>query len=175
MLLGNKGFMSVETLNAKETHKKSKSMAGFTVLEILIVVSVLLVIISIVVSPFSSFRNRSILNTEVENIITLLNEARSNTLASLNDSEYGVHFEANRMVLFKGNLFTEPDPDNKEIIFDQTVYISNILLTGGGANVIFNRLTGKSDEHGTITIALTSSSTINNIIHIYSTGSTEIE
>jgi hypothetical protein len=111
----------------------------------------------------------------VENIITLLNEARSKTLASLDDSEYGVHFEANRMVLFKGNLFTEPDPDNKETVFNPTVYISNISLTGGGVNVIFNRLIGKTDEDGTITIALTSDPTINNVVHIYSTGSMEIK
>ena len=155
--------------------KKKNLVWGFTILEILITISVLLIIISIVISPFSSFRNRSILNAEVENVITLLSEARSKTLASLDDSEYGVHFEANRMVFFKGNSFTEPDPDNKEIIFDQTVYISSISLTGVGADVIFNRLIGKTDEDGTITIALTSDPTTNNVIHIYSTGSMEIK
>ena len=156
-------------------HTFVKKVWGFTILEILITISVLLIIISIVISPFSSFRNRSILNAEVENVITLLSEARSKTLASLDDSEYGVHFEANRMVFFKGNSFTEPDPDNKEIIFDQTVYISSISLTGVGADVIFNRLIGKTDEDGTITIALTSDPTTNNVIHIYSTGSMEIK
>ena len=166
---------SLSKRGAAGNKKKKNLVWGFTVLEILIVISVLLIIISIVVSPFSSFRNRSILNTEIENIITLLSEARSNTMASLDDSEYGVHFEANRMVLFKGNLFTEPDPNNKEIIFDQTVYVSNILLTGGGVNVIVNRLIGKTDENGTITIAVTEDPTTNNVIHIYSTGSMEIK
>ena len=72
-------------------------------------------------------------------------------------------------------MFTEPDSNNKEIIFDQAVYISNISLTGAGVNVIFNRLIGKTDEDGTITIELTSDSTTNNVIHIYPTGSMEIK
>ncbi|MCK5492309.1 MAG: hypothetical protein KAJ14_04265 [Candidatus Omnitrophica bacterium] len=192
-MLKKKGFIPTSSFllsksDAIGNNKKKKSLMwgftpntfgkkvwGFTVLEILIVISILLIIISIVVSPFSSFRNRSVLNAEVENIITLLSEARTKTLASLDDSEYGVHFEANRAVFFKGNLFTEPDSNNKEIIFDQAVYISNISLTGAGVNVIFNRLIGKTDEDGTITIELTSDSTTNNVIHIYPTGSMEIK
>ena len=148
---------------------------GFTLLEILIVISILLIIISIVVGPFSSFRNRSVLNAEIENITTLLSEARSKTLTSLADSEYGVHFETNRIVFFKGTLFTEPDADNQEIIFNPVVSISDISLTGAGVDVIFDRLTGKTDEDGTITIELISDSTINNVVHIYSTGSIEIK
>ena len=148
---------------------------GFTLLEILIVISILLITISIVVGPFSSFRNRSVLNAEVENISTLLNEARSKTLTSLADSEYGVHFETSRIVFFKGNLFTEPDADNQEIIFNPVVSISNISLNGAGADVIFNRLTGKTDEDGTITIELASDSTTNNVVHIYTTGAIEIK
>lgn len=148
---------------------------GFTVFEMFIVMGVLLVIISIVVSPFSAFRNRSVLNAEVENVLTLLGEARASTLSSKNDSGYGVHFESGRMVFFSGDVFTEPDPDNKEFVFDTTVYISDISLTGSGSNIVFNRLTGKTDEDGTITIALASASTTNNIVHVYPTGSMEIE
>ena len=178
--IDKKGFTPTPNTSLSKSgdlgNKKKKDLVrGFTLLELLIVVSVLLVLVSIVVSPFSSFRNRSLLNIEVENITTLINNARSKTLSSYNDSEYGVHFEANRVVFFKGTSFVEPDVNNIEIVFNTAIYISDISLVGGGSNLVFNRLTGKTDENGTITVALTSASTTNNVISIYATGSTEID
>ena len=175
MKKAKKGFTPLETPNTKGNHKRSKSLTGFTLLEIVIALSILFILISIVVSPFSSFRNRSLLNIEVENITTLINDARSKTLSSFQDSEYGIHFETNRVVFFKGTSFTEPEADNVEIVFNSAISISDISLTGGGNDIIFNRLTGKTDEDGTITVSLTSDSSTNNVIHIYATGSTEIE
>lgn len=151
------------------------SKKGFTLLEILIAMSILVIVTSIVIGPFSSFRNRSILNTEVENVVTLLNEARSKTLTSLADSAYGVHFETNRAVFFKGDVFIESDPSNEEVVFNSIVQISNVSLNGGGSDVVFNRLTGKTDENGTLTIGLASDPTSNNIVYVYTTGSTEIK
>ena len=180
MQTSKKGFTPTPSFllsknSALGNRKKKNLVWGFTLLEILIALSILFIIISIVVNPFSSFRNRSLLNIEVENILTLINDARSKTLSSFQDSEYGIHFETNRAVFFKGTSFVEPEANNIEIIFNTAIYISDISLTGGGSNLIFNRLTGKTDEDGTITVALTSDVSTNNVITIYATGSTEID
>jgi len=147
---------------------------GLTVIELLIVFSILGILASIVTVSFSGFRNNSILSVETENIVSLISQARTDTLSSKDDTVYGIHFENDRVVLFKGATFTEPNPDNIEIELDGQININNISLNGGGDDVLFKRLTGKTDEHGTITISLTTNASSSRLISIYSTGLVDV-
>lgn len=127
---------------------------GVSLMEMLIVISLIGLISAIVVPSFSDFRKNQVLRNTTEDIVSLLNEARSSTLASKNFNTYGVHFDTDRAVLFTGASFTDQS-SNKQIDFDQSVNIpvdGGINLEGGGNNVIFKRMTGETSEYGTITI-----------------------
>ena len=128
---------------------------------------------SLVLCHLGIFRDRQLVEMGAENVMSMLSKARTDTLASLDDSDYGVHFEDYRMVLFKGSVFMEPNVDNVEIFFDSRVKLSNISLAGGGPNVIFKRLTGATDQFGIITLEVFSDASTTQTVTIYGTGSIE--
>lgn len=126
---------------------------GFTLIELLVVVAILLIVASIVVSSFSRFNKITILNNSVAEVVSLLNEARSNTVASRNDERYGVHFESGRVVVFIGDVYVVGAASNEVIQLSPEINITSITLVGGGNDVVFDRLFGTTAQPGTITIA----------------------
>lgn len=148
---------------------------GFTFIEIIIVLAILLLITLFVFVSFSSLRQNQLLNGTTENVSVFINEARSRTLASKDFSQYGIHFEASRIVVFKGTTFSEPNPENHEFSFPQSIEISNIALNGGGINLIFQKLTGKTDQFGSVTLRVKSDPSKTKTIIINATGITNVQ
>jgi len=137
---------------------------GITVIELLVVLAVLGIIFSIVIPQFSKMRENQVLKSGVQDILSSLNKARSQTLASLNSSEYGVHFEADKVIIFKGIFFPANDPNNESINIIFPASISNVALVGGVSSLYgemyFNRLSGSPSKTGTITISTTNYSKV---------------
>ena len=92
---------------------------------------------AVVVISFSSFRNSKIVDISADQILSVINEARVKTVSSEDYSRFGVRLEAGRVVLFKGDIFTEPSSSNVQTTLSSLVEISNISLNGGGADIIF--------------------------------------
>jgi Tfp pilus assembly protein FimT len=137
---------------------------AFTLPEILIVTAISLFFVVGAMAVYQNFNKTRALDVGAQNILSLLKTARSKTLASDEASVYGVHFEATRVVLFKGSVFTEPQDGNKEYSLPRTITISNINLNGGGSDVIFERLTGETGQFGTTTI---SASDLSKTIYVF--------
>lgn len=123
---------------------------GFTLIEFIIAISIVLVLATLSVISFSSFRNNQALSNSFSDVISMINEAKINTISSKDGSSYGVHFEAGRAVLFKGLIFSEPNSDNRDLNLSPLIEISSISLNGGGSNLIFKKLTGKTDQYGSL-------------------------
>jgi Tfp pilus assembly protein FimT len=151
-----------------------KQQTGISALEIVIVIGILGVILNIVIGSFSSFRNSSILQVGTEDIVSLMMQSRSDALSSKDDSVYGIHFETNNVVTFKGGVYSPSDPDNHVVSLDSRIQVSNIVLNGGGSDVVFNRLTGKTNQFGTIKITAVSASETFKTITVYSTGLVDV-
>src|SRR3990167_7689766 len=98
------------------------SRRGVTIIELLVVLAVLGIIFSIVIPQFSKMRENQVLKSGVQDILSSLDKARSQTLASLNSFNYGVHFEPNRIVIFKGTGFEENVEGNEIIDIDTGNY-----------------------------------------------------
>ena len=132
---------------------KNFKKKGISLIEILVIISIIGIISAIVFPSFSSFHKKQELQNTTEDIVSLLNEARNNTISSKNSNIYGVHFEINKAVLFTGSSYTEDDASNKVVMFDSAVRIANVggvVLNGGGNNIIFARLSGETTNYGTI-------------------------
>ncbi len=157
-------------MKLKAKSYKLKAIQGFTALEILIVVSIIALVSTLIIIPFASFRNNQLLKGAAEEVVALLATARSKTLASEADSQYGVHFTPSNMVLFKGSTYNSADPTNQVVNFHNLISLSDISLTAGAVDVVFRRLTGKATVNGTLTVSLQSDSAENRVITIYSTG-----
>lgn len=140
---------------------------GITAIELLVVLSVLGIIFSIVLPQFSKIRENQVLKSGVADILSFVDKARFQTLSSLNSSEYGVHFQSDKVVLFKGKVFSDVAVDNETINIVLPATISTITLTGGGVDLYFNRLNGMPSVTGLIIV---SSSNFIKTITISATG-----
>lgn len=131
---------------------KDNSIKGFTALELLISISILGVLLAAILPSFLSFRQRSILNTETQELITTINRARLLSVSSKNDQQFGVHFESGKVVLFQGTTYTNGVATNEEHLFDSALSLSSIVVNGGGAEVLFEKVTGATSQNATTTL-----------------------
>lgn len=149
--------------------------AGFSIIEALIAIAVIAILAGIIIFSFSGVRDSQVLHAGAEEIVTLLTSARSKTLASLSNSQWGVYFEEDKMTLFRGDSFPGVgDPDNQEVSLDALLSISDVTLSGGANSVVFERLSGRTNQVGTITVSLDSGAAAR-VIRIGATGLTTIE
>jgi len=150
--------------------KKNK---GISAIEIVMVIAILAIVVAVVLPSLTGFRNGQSLKNTTDDIVSLLNQARMQTLSSENSTYYSVHFEMTRAVLFSGGTFSDSNSSNKVITFDNLVIIpanGGINLNGGDVNVNFTRLTGDTNQYGTIIIQLASDSSKQKTITINKTG-----
>ena len=143
--------------------------AGFTLIEIVIAVTILVLIGALLFSAFRTFSTRHTLDGAAMEVRSVLAEARAQTLESLNDSAYGVHIQSDRLVLFKGTTYVANDANNRTILMSSRITLST-SLTPSGSDVLFQRLTGKATQTGTVTVTLKSDATQTRTITITQSG-----
>ena len=139
---------------------------GFTLIEIIVAIAVIAVIVLVIVSALASFRRSADLNHAVDGVTAQLREARRRTIESKDASQWGVHIESSRTTLFKGTTYSSGAADNEVFTLPNTVTAS------GPADVVFKRISGDTDQSGTLTLTLGSST---KIITIRSSGLIETQ
>ena len=144
-----------------------------TLIELLASIFIIAILATIFMSAFSTFRENSQLSEAHSAIIGVLKDARSRTLSSQNKSNYGVHFEAAKAVLFKGNIYNSADASNEPYFLPSSVQISAINLTGGAADTVFTRLLGTTTASGTVTISSKRDVGSTRVITILGTGNAQ--
>jgi prepilin-type N-terminal cleavage/methylation domain-containing protein len=125
---------------------------GFTLIEILIAIAILVLLTYVIIGAFFSFNRNQALDKDVSKVTLALEEARQFTLFSKESSQYGIHFDPTEVILFKGSTYSSGDPENVSTKLNSLINISTINLLGGGNEVIFERLTGETNQSGTITL-----------------------
>lgn len=136
--------------------------------ELLAVVAIMGILVTITINTFVQEKNTQALELDTETVVETLRQARSQTLSSQNASQYGVHFASSTITLFAGSSYATGSSGNK--VFNLSSFDSlTTSLTGGGSDVLFNRLSGETNQNGTIVVsslATTSTKTVT----IYNTG-----
>jgi len=146
---------------------------AFTIIETLVIIAIIGVLLIIVLFTFANKGADKQLDADTLNVKTLLEEARSLTTSAKDASSYGVHFETRKIVLFTGATYTAGLSTNKESLLSSTVEISNISLVGGGSNVVFNRLTGGTNQSGTVTLRLVANTSKTRTVTVNAVGVVE--
>lgn len=136
---------------------------GFTMIEMLVVIVILSILTSAVLPSLLNFRRSSLLNTETQEVITLINRARLLSVSSKNDGQFGVHFEPSRLVLFQGATYTEGVATNEEHNFDSAISGST-TINGGGTEVLFAKVTGSASQFATTTLLFTGTTASSTVI-----------
>ncbi len=148
--------------------------SGFTLIEILVSVAVMVIIVLVVVGGLRSFRQSADLNRAADGVMASLRDGRLRTIESKDASIWGVHVESSRVTLFKGVTFSEGAADNAIFNLPSAVTLS-WSLQGGGSDVKFNRIRGDTDQYGTLTLTLTADSSKTRTITIRSAGLVETQ
>ncbi len=155
----------------KALHKK-----GFTLIEILFVIAIIGILISIILPQFSKMRQNQLLASSASDIVSVLNKASSQSINSLDSSSYGVYFENDSVVLFKGEVYDSNSPDNQALSLNEGITISDIDLfkvsdDSATVEVYFARLTGRPNAYGDIILTI---GNLNKIISLNKAGGISI-
>jgi len=127
---------------------------GFTLIEILVSVAVIVLLGSAGLVSFTTSRNVRDLSTGTQTVLSVFRLAQSKTLAGENDSAWGVHLAAGQVELFEGNTYAG-SANIQVYALPISLEITNISLNGGGSDILFQRITGEADKSGTFTINVT--------------------
>ena len=147
------------------TYKK-----GFTLIEVLVALSIVGVLFALSLGLNSAFRPKHNLDADVRSIISVLNLARSNALASKDSLSFGVHIELDQVSIFEGESYDPLASENEIFELDFKDEIYDISLEGGGVDVIFNRITGTVDEFGTLSFRVRNNPIETKVIYISLSG-----
>ncbi|HBB44384.1 MAG: pilus biogenesis protein [Parcubacteria group bacterium GW2011_GWA1_44_13] len=144
---------------------------GFTALEILIVIAILAILLATILPSFTNFRRSSLLNTDTMNLVTLINRARLLSVSSKDDEQYGIHLETTKAVLFKGDTYDTASSTNEVHVFSTGLTLSGIAISGGGSEILFEKVTGATtDGKKATTTLLVTGTTSSTTVLILQTG-----
>lgn len=124
---------------------------GFTLVEILVVGAILALIGAAAIISFRNSRATAELDAASRNLLSILGLAQARTLAGDTNSRWGVKLETDRYTLFRGSSFAGSDA-NQIFLLPQGIEISQIALSGGGSEVVFQKITGKTAQSGILTL-----------------------
>ena len=129
---------------------------GFSSAELLVTVSILVILSSLTFYSLSGFKSSRYLEADTRQITSLLEEARSLTLAGQGGKVYGVHFASGQAVRFSGPTYSALAADNVVYSLSPGQIINTISLSGGGADIVFEKLKGTTLQYGTVEVTTTS-------------------
>lgn len=119
-----------------------KMSKGFTLIEILLVITILAILAGLSVPFLITFKSSQDLDNTTEEIVSVLRKVQERSIAAEKDSIWGVDFsQPQKYILFQENLTTPGIPE-KEIY----EYPKNIDLTTSGNKVKFSKLSGGIDS-----------------------------
>ncbi len=146
---------------------------GFTLPELTVVVTIMVILLAIGLPSFRSFQQNSGLANLAENIRSALYLAQNKTLANESDQNYGVFFDDNfpqRYVLFEGSSYA-----SRDINFDQvhllypTTEFSQIDFSGS-KETTFRPVNGETERAGFVTVRLKSQPLRTQTVYVDSLG-----
>ena len=124
---------------------------GFTFVEVLLVIAILGVLVGLAIPFYQSFQVSSQLDNTTQEVAQTLRRAQARSMASEYFSPFGLHFESQKFVLFRGDTYIESDPFNEPVEVPGILSVSSVF----GPDIVFSRVEGRPDVTGSITISTT--------------------
>jgi len=116
---------------------KGKSAAGFTFLEIILVVAILTVVFGLGIPILYQFYTRYQLDSEYQLLHSLLAQARNSAMINRNESSHGFFMDSNNFMVFQGSSYASRSA-SEDRIFPR----SGAISVNGPAELVFSSLAG---------------------------------
>ncbi len=123
-------------------------------MEVMVVIGLFVIVAGMTFYFFSGFNKKEILEKDVAGVSALVRDARMLSVTSKDSSVFGIHFEADKVILFKGGSYITGGSDQKIFTLSKTVYMSEYSLDLGIPDVVFARFSGETSNFGTVTFSL---------------------
>lgn len=123
-------------------------------MEVMIVIGVFVIVAGMTFYFFSGLNKKEILEKDVAGVSAFIRDARMLAVTSKDSSVFGIHFENDKVVLFKGSSYVAGGPDQKVFTLSKAVYMSGYSLNLGVPDVVFSRFSGETANFGTVTFSL---------------------
>jgi len=126
---------------------KKKLSSGFSLVEVLVVISIISVILGIAVFSFRSFQVKSDIDISQANIVHQLRRAITLARASEGDSDWGVYIQSESATIFKGNSYTGRDSS-----FDEVQELKKKVVPQQNYEIIFTKFSSEPQYVGNIVL-----------------------
>lgn len=111
---------------------------GFTLIEILAVTAIFAVLAAATL-PFTARSYKHYVKTvETKNIISVLRRAETMAMANAFESNFGVKFSTNSVILFKGASYAARDT-----AYDETYPVSKAVTVTAPSEIVFEKVSGR--------------------------------
>ncbi|MBI4080643.1 MAG: type II secretion system protein [Candidatus Levybacteria bacterium] len=119
---------------------------GFTFVELVLVIGIFSILLSFVLVNLSNTKHRVSLDTSITSLVTdiKLQQVKAmsgDTDGGVNADQYGLHFQQNDYVLFRGTSFSPVDTANITIPLGENIEITSTSFPN--ADLVFTRQTGE--------------------------------
>lgn len=125
---------------------------GFTLVEMLLSVSIITLLVGMSVPVYATFVGRNDLEVTRQGIVESLRRAQTYARAVKGDGTWGVAVISGKAVVFKGASYAARDA-----AFDENIIINSTITTSGLSEVVFTKLSGAPSTTGTATLTQTTS------------------
>ncbi|MDQ3099378.1 MAG: type II secretion system GspH family protein [bacterium] len=121
---------------------KSFLEQGFSLIELLLVVAIVLILGTLTTTFYSRFLNQNAVANTSDQMLGQLRKAQMYSMMSKQNTTWGVRYSANKITLFAtGNT-----------AFDESFSVNESVTVGGLTSIIFTKGTGVPDVTPVITI-----------------------
>lgn len=122
-------------------------MRGFTLIEILLTVTLLTVLVGVSLPLYRNFVLRTDLTVARDSIFASVSAARQRSQYNIADGGWGVYVTAGSIVLFQGDSYASRDTE-----YDDVIAIADSVNISDDNEFVFDQLTGEVDQTGSITL-----------------------
>ncbi|GEM_PF-1340750 len=157
-------------MNLQPTTYDLQTKRGFTLVELVIFLSIVVLVATLFSSGLSVYRDSQALSTSAETIVSAISTARVKTISSEGGGQFSVYFENGRAVVFSGTIFSGASSSDKEFKTENAVIISAINLAASPNTMVFQKIIGQTQNYGNIILSLKSDSTKTRTVSVGKTG-----
>lgn len=123
------------------------NQAGFTIIELLLVISIVTIIGTFSVVFFSRFLTQNAVANAQDQLIGELRKAQMYAMMGRQNGNWGVRFGSNKITLFQGNSYA-----TRTTALDETFSENSNISISGFTEVVFTKTTGLPSTTGTYAI-----------------------